>query len=239
MTTTYTVTRDQIISAALRKLGVVEMGTNPTSDMISNAAQSLNIMIKAWQSSGIKLWTVYEYSIPLTATKTTYTIGPTGTTSDVIAERPLKIIQAFIRNITTTPSVDILLQPLSRQEYNTLGSKNSTGMINSWWYNPEYNRGSISFYLTPDANTATNYVVHAIGQKPLSDITLSTDIPEFPNEWMQALIWGLADEMAIEYDVPANHRQEVGLKAIKYRTELEDWDVETTSSFFTPDTRMK
>jgi hypothetical protein len=237
MTTVYSVSRDTIISAALRKLGVIELGVTPDTTTLTNSAQALNIMIKAWQSLGIKLWTINEYTLPLVAGKTTYTISPSG--SDLTADKPLKIIQAWIRNIQVTPNIDTPVQILSRQEYNMLGSKASTGMPNSIWYDPRVTSGSLSLFLTPDASTATNYTLHFVAQRPMIDISVGTDIPDFPTEWMQALVWGLADELGIEYGCQANHRQEIALKAMKYRTELEDWDIETTSTMFTPDTRMR
>jgi hypothetical protein len=237
MTTTYSVSRDTIISAALRKLQVLELGVTPDANTVTNSAQSLNIVIKAWQSQGIKLWTVVEYVLPLVTAQTKYIIGPTG--PDLIADKPLKVVQAWMRNTSVTPNIDIPVELLSKQEYNWLGSKASQGMVNSIFYDPRTTTGELYCFLTPDTNTATNFQLHFVGQKPLNDITLSTDIPDFPNEWMQALIWGLADELAIEYGLPANHRAEIAMKAEKYRKEMEDWDIESNSTKFIPDTRMR
>lgn len=323
MSTTYSISRDSIISAALRKLQVLELGVTPDADSVTNAAQVLNYMIKAWQSNGIKLWTIQNYTIPLVASQNSYSIGttriksgtctitnaspgvvtyagngsipgtpvvftttgalPTGLTAgttyyvktnvtadtftvaatvggtaintssagsgthtctittptslDKTADKPLKVIQAWIRNTASTPNIDIPVQLLSRQEYNILGSKASTGQINSVFYDPRTTYGTVYTYLTPDSTVAANYQLYLVVQVPLADVLLSTDIPEFPNEWLQALIWGLADELAIEYGVPLNARQEIGIKAHTYRQGLEDWDVETSSSFFTPDQR--
>ena len=240
MSTSYSISRDVIISAALRKLGVLDLGTTPDATTVTNAAQSLNILIKAWQSAGIKLWTIQNYTVTLVSGQKDYIIGPTGTTGvSLVTDKPLKIIQGWNRNNSVTPAIDTPLNPLSRQEYNILGSKSSSGMINSFWYEPSTTYGTVHVYLTPDATMATNYTLVLVGQRPLGDVSLSTDIPEFPNEWMQALVWGLADELAIEYDVPVNHRAEIGSKAVKYRTDLEDWDVEINSTFFTPDQRFK
>lgn len=324
MSTSYSISRDTIISSALRKLQVLELGVAPDADTITNAAQALNVMIKAWQSNGIKLWTIQNYTIPLVAAQNQYSIGnvkirsgtvtitqaspavitytghgfiygspvvfsttgalPTGLTAgttyyvlttptantftvaatvggvaintssagsgvhtcttttpatvDKTADKPLKVIQAWIRNIQATPNIDIPVQILSRQEYNILGSKRSTGLINSVFYDPRTTYGDVYTYLTPDTNVATNYQLYIVVQLPIQDVLLGTDIPDFPTEWMQALIWGLADELAVEYGVPLNARQEIGMKAMKYRTDLEDWDVETTSTLFTPDQRM-
>lgn len=90
MSTSFSVPRDTIISTALRKLQVIELGTTPDANTLSNAAQSLNIMIKAWQSQGIKLWTVQEYPIPLVAGQNTYTIGnsTTPTTNALVGPTP-------------------------------------------------------------------------------------------------------------------------------------------------------
>jgi hypothetical protein len=235
MTSTYSITRDQVIIAALRKLQVIELGSTPDSATVTNAAQALNIMIKAWMTQGIKLWTVQEYIIPLTAAKTSYTIGSSG--ADIIADKPLKLIQAWMRNVSVTPNIDTPLQVISKQEYNILSSKFSSGMINSVFYDPKLTAGTLYTYLTPDTATATNYDLYFVGQRPIYDILLSTDIPDFPNEWMQALVWGLADELSIEYGCPTSQRQEITLKAERYKGDLVDWDVEPNSTFFQMDSR--
>ena len=237
MTTNYSVSRDTIISTALRKLQVLELGTTPDTDTVDNSAQALNILIKAWQSQGIKLWTINEITLTLIASQTLYVIGPVG--PDLTTDKPLKVIQAFMRNTSVTPNIDTPIVIASRNEYNLLGTKYSTGMINTIYYDPRLTDGNLYVWNTPDSNTATNYQLHLVVQSPLADISLSTDIPDFPNEWMQSLIWGLADELSIEYGLPANHRAEIAQKAIMYRKEMEDWDVETSSSFFTPDQRMR
>lgn len=324
MATTYSVSRDSIISAALRKLQVLELGSTPDTDTVTNAAQSLNFMIKAWQTQGIKLWTVQNYVIPLVASQNVYSLGstqvrtgtvtisnatpgvitytshglipgnavvftttgalPTGISSgttyyvltsgltadtfqiaatvggtaintstagsgvhtctittpssvDITTDKPLKIVQAWLRNVSVTPNIDTPLMLLSRHEYNILGSKLSTGQVNSIFYDAHATYGEVYTFLTPDATIATNYQLYVVGQKPLNDILLSTDIPDFPNEWMQALVWGLADELAIEYGCHINVRQEINAKATTYRDMLEGWDTETTSTFFTLDQR--
>jgi hypothetical protein len=99
-TTTFTVTRDQIIESALRSLAVLEEGAQPSATTLENASFSLNLILKKWQSEGIKLWTVVEYTIPLVASQTSYTIGPS-IAYDFNADKPLRIIQAFLRNISS------------------------------------------------------------------------------------------------------------------------------------------
>ena len=236
MSTTYSVTRDQIISSALRKLGVLELGATPDTDTVNNGAQVLNLMIKQWMTDGIKLWTIVEDVLPLVANKNSYTIGPSG---DLVTDKPLRLIQAFLRNIQVTPNVDTPMQIFSKEQYNVLGSKNSTGTPNSVFLDPNTTYSTAYIYLTPDSNVATNYQMHLVVQKPIEDILTATSVPNFPVEWMQALTWGLADQLALEYGLPVNHRQEIMTRAESYKSKLEDWDVENSSTYFTPDTRMR
>ena len=242
---TYTVTRDQIITLALRKLGVLEIGDIPDANTIANASMSLNLLIKQLSTEGLKLWKTSELIIPLTANQTTYVLG--GATSDLmydslapttaITDKPLKAIQAWYRNNSVTPYVDTPVILLSKQEYNVLGSKFSTGTANSIFYDVKALNGLLYVYLTPDSFSQTNLELHLVAQMHLNDVSASTDVPDFPNEWMNTLVWNLADQMAIEYGVPMNYRQEIMQRAQAYKAQLTDWDVEPGSTFFQPDFR--
>ena len=245
MSSDYTVTRDQLISLALRKLGILEIGDIPDSDTVDNASMSLNLLIKQLSTEGLKLWKNSEIRIPLIQNQTTYILGGASSVamydmqapSVAITDRPLKAIQGFYRNIQTTPNIDIPVLLLSKQEYNVLGSKYSTGTANSIFYDVKALNGILYVYLTPDLNAHTNLELHLVVQLPLNDLSSALDTPDFPNEWMNCLVWNLADQLSIEYGVPMNYRQEIMARAILYRNQLTDWDVESSSTFFSPDFR--
>jgi hypothetical protein len=242
---TFSISRDTLISLALRKLGVLEIGDIPDAATIANANLSLNLLIKQMSTEGLKLWKNSELIIPLTQGKTSYILGGSNSVlmydsqapTVAITDRPLKAIQGFYRNVQSTPYIDTPLLILSKQEYNMLGSKFSTGTANSVFYDVKVTNGIVYVYLTPDLNTQTNLQLHLVVQLPLNDTVFSTDIPDFPNEWMNTLVWNLADQLAIEYGVPMNYRQEIMARALLYRGALTDWDVEYSSTFFSPDSR--
>jgi len=245
MSSNYSITRDQIISLALRKLGVLEIGDTPDANSVANAAMSLNLLIKQFNTDGLKLWKVSELIVPLTASKTMYTLG--GASSDTmydalaptvaITDKPLKVIQGFYRNIISTPVIDTPVMLVSKQEYNVLGSKFSTGTANTIFYDARKLNGLLYVYLTPDSNAQTNLQMHLVAQMPINDINLATEAPDFPNEWMNCLVWNLADQLSMEYGVPMNARQEIAQRAVAYKTQMSDWDVEAYSTFFAPDFR--
>lgn len=245
MSSNYTVTRDQVISQALRKCGVLELGDTPDAASIANASIALNLLIKQFSTEGLKLWKVSELIIPLTANKTTYTLGGTNSVTmydslaptTAITDKPLKIIQGWYRNTQATPDIDTPVLLVSKQEYNLLGSKFSTGSSNTVFYDVKTTYGVLYVYLTPDTSAATNTELHLVAQMPLKDITTALDTPDFPNEWMNCLIWNLADQLSIEYGVPMNHRQEIAIRSKQYRDDMSNWDVEAYSTFFSPDFR--
>ena len=245
MSSTYTVTRDQIITLALRKLGVLEIGATPDPDTIANASMSLNLLIKMMSTDGLKLWKISELIIPITANQTSYVLG--GSTSTLmydslnptvaITDKPLKAIQGFYRNLQNSPPIDVPVMLISKQEYNILGSKKSTGVANTLFYDPRKLNGILYVYLTPNTYSQTNLQLHLIAQMPLDDLNSALEVPDFPNEWMNCLVWNLADQLSMEYGVPMNARQEIALRANAYKTQLTDWDVEASSTFFMPDYR--
>jgi hypothetical protein len=98
-TTTFSVTRNEVIAASLRLLGVLEEGATPTAQATENSSLVLNMMLKDWMTDGIKLWTVTELTIPLKANQTSYTIGPSST-YDLNTNKPLRLIQSFLRNVS-------------------------------------------------------------------------------------------------------------------------------------------
>ena len=240
MSSTFTVNRDQIITLALRKLGVLELGSVPDSETVANASLALNLYVKQMETEGLKLWTVNQLVLPLVNGQTQYSIGPASQnpTVDLDTDKPLKVIQAWLRQTTVTPPIDTPVQLLSQQEYKTLGSKFSTGVANSVYYEIRQNTGNMYVYLTPDYNAAYQYELYFMAQQPIQDINTGSAIPNFPVEWMNTLVWNLADQLAIEYSVPQNHRAEIAARAKLYQDELCDWDVEATSTFFQADLRM-
>jgi len=244
-TATFTRTRDQLITAALRKLRVLQDGQTATATQISDASESLNLLIKQMQSDGLALWTYQLLAIPCVANKYTYTIGPSG--ADITANRPLRLFPgAYIRDTTSaTLLLDTPLTVIDRQTYLQYGSKTSQGVPNSIYYDSQFNtatatspstgHGTLYVYSNPmDAN----HTIYANFQRQLFDMTTGTDEFDFPAESFLALQWRLAAELSDEYEVPEDRIARIERKAKYYVDALEDWSVETAPVQFTPDWQM-
>lgn len=236
-TTSFSVTRNDIISASLRLLGVLEEGATPSPTAIENASLVLNMMIKDWMTDGIKLWTTTEITLPLVANKTSYTLGP-AVGNDLVTNKPLRLIQAFLRNTSVSPYIDMPMTLISEQEYNILGSKFSEGAVNSVYYKPYVVNGIVKVFLTPNSSTATTYELHLNVQRPIEDITGANQTFDFPSEWYQSLRWGLAAELASEYGLTTERISAIISRSNSYKDRLAAWDTEYNSTFFQPDVRM-
>lgn len=200
--TDFSMARDDIIKSALRKLGVVAQGETPTADQISEASTALNTLVKAWQADGMPLWALKTYSVTLTET-TSFEIGVSKT---VNTAKPLRIIRAWYRN--TTSNVDIPLRIVTKDEYDRLGNKTSTGSTPSQiYYQPMLDSGFLYVYPKPDATATSSGTIYIIYQRPFEDFDISTDTPDFPQEWYDALIYGLACRLAPEYGLPTADRK--------------------------------
>ena len=231
---TFSVTTSDIINGALRLTGAFGASDAvPTSDY-NNALQALNIMIKSLMTSGYELWTIQELQLPIVQGVTSYTIGQTATgTGALVVDRPLRIQQAFLRNNSST--LDVMLQILSRQEYEQLGSKFSQGVVNSIFYDPQIPNGILYVYTTPSDALST---IHLFVQRPIQDMVATTDTFDFPQEWYQCLKWTLASEIGMEYGIPENVMQRIDMKAKFFKEEMSAWSQEEASMFFTMDNRF-
>lgn len=298
-TDTFTVTRNDIISATLRLLGVIGIGETPNSEDYTNCSQALNIMIKSWAKKGFPLWVTEELAIPMVVGANPYPIGPTagyvfsvtstggtgytagtwtanggttgtsasgtytvsdgapdvftivipgtaytsaptsftlsgagtgatitGTIVGVTTPRPLRIIDAYIRN---PEEQDTTLLTISRSEYDQLGNKFTQGIPNQFFYDIQLTNGFFYVYGVPSTE---GYVVYATIQRMFEDMSTSSDTFDFPQEWFQALKWGLAAELLAEYGVSLQMIPYYEEKATKYIEDCFDWSQEEASIYF-------
>jgi hypothetical protein len=236
-TTNYSVSRDDVITRALRLVGAIGQGEVPENQTLLEATQALNMIIKERQADGMQLWKVTTSSMSMTASTAAYAIG-VGQTIDQTA--PLKILQAWIRNSTTL--TDTPLNLITKQDYDRYGNKASAGSPSQLFYktpgpNTSEIAGTITLYPTPDANAVSSGALYFTGIYPIQDVTFSTENLDFPSYYFNALTWLLADELAYEYGVPLNERGMIAKKAQEHLQMALNMDIEEGSYFIQPSTQ--
>lgn len=232
MTTSFSVTASDIINASLRTLGVLGASDTANSNDQTNCLQALNIIVKDWGKDAQYLWKQVDIPVPMVVANASYQIGPTATgTGAVVTNRPLRILDAFIRDSSNN---DQTLQIVSKQEYNMLGDKTSQGVPNQIYYDAQLTNGVLYVYNVPSDATHT---IHLISQIAISDLATVNDTFDITQEAYRAIKWVLADELALEYGASPATIQIVAAKAAMYKTALDNWSQEETSTFFQPTPR--
>jgi len=148
----------------------------------------------------------------------------------IYGHRPVRFRDAWIR-ITSTNQDTPLIQ-VARQDYNQFGNKFQPGLSNQYWYDPKLGTGILTIYNVPEDNLRE---FHGIIQTPIQDMVTSTDNFDLPQEWFQAIKWGLADELSLEYGCPPDVRGEVAAKAAKFLEDCFDFSVDEASVYFSID----
>jgi hypothetical protein len=229
--TTFSINRNQLIAGSLRLVGVVASGETPTPDQYTEGAEALNMMVKAWEADGMPLWAIKQYQVPLSASAT-FSIGVGQT---INTPKPLKVIQAFLSNSAGTP--DIPMRVLTRDEYNRLGNKTSTGQPIQVFYEPLNDYGVLHVFPIPDATSIANNTITIVYQRPFEDFVASTDTPDFPQEWYEAIKYGLSVRMAGENTLSLQIRQTLSAEAQAFKDAALGFGTEEGSMYLQADLR--
>lgn len=224
--TDYSQTRDDIIKRSLRLIGALAQGESPTTDQVTEAAVALNGLVKAWQADGMPLWAIKERQMVLIAGTNSYTIN---------TPKPLKVLQAWYRN--TTSNVDVPMRVITKDEYNRLGNKTTLGTPVQIYYEPRRDDGVLHVFPTPSATDASAVSIYIVYQAPFEDFDIATDTPDFPQEWYDAVTYGLACRLAPEYGLPIPDRKTLWQEMTIIKQDALNFGLEEGSIYFQVDRR--
>lgn len=228
-TTAYQLDRDTLVTAAIRKLGVLADGAVPTSTQLADGVQALNFRVSQFRPLGLKVFQRKEYTFALTTNVNTYLIGVGQTLNTPF---PLNLLQAY----NTENNVKIDMDIIPDYDFNQL-PLNSTGRPVQMRYQPFINYGQIKVWPTPDSNAALTNSITIVYSRPLEYFTGSTNTMDFPEEWYLALVYSVAVDLAPEWGVPIMDRQKLEKEQEKHLLMAMDTGGEDGSLFFMPDQR--
>jgi len=164
----FTLTRNQIIRAALLLCNGVEEDETPSPTAILDASTFLNAFVKKINTT-FPIWGTVDYTIPLYDSKQSYTIGPAGNKN---VNRPLKLTMGRRTVAGATQETPIFQE--SRQGYMELPTKDSASVPNIFYYDAQLVQGVL-------------YVwgVSSLDSTPLSDGSTDqwTDSPAVSGEY--------------------------------------------------------
>ena len=232
----FTVSRDTIIEQALRKVGALG-DTEPLDDAKKAiAAEALNLMVKTLMPLGMQVWCQDEQFVPMSAFSASPAIEVgNGYTFD-LDYKPLKLLEAQrYDNVDATNPSSVPLHVMTNREWQQTTRKKETGAPISVYYRPEVDKGWLHLWPMPDSYWQTNGFVEVIFLRQLQDFDESTNTPDFPSEWHEALVYQLAVRLAPNYGLPPLERQQLKKEADEILGLVASFDQEEGALYITVD----
>lgn len=185
MAVTGTKTVRDLVTSALRKIKVTDIGETPSAEDAAYALEELNNMLKGWQNAGYHLWCVASQSLTLT-TSAAHTLSPA---------RPLEILSARFRETATGNEIPML--SMTRQEYDDLPLKTTTGTPTQYYYDRQ--REAAQFYVWPVLAAVSAQTVEITYTREIEDTTDLDDTVDVPAEWWEVVAYQLAVRLMDAY----------------------------------------
>lgn len=141
-------------------------------------------------------------------------------TSDMT--RPLDISSVRIENEAGNETI---LTKLSRADYFNIPDKDKAGLSNSFYFDRQRDFGKLYIWPVPDDGV---YRLRVTFSRQIEDFDSSTDNPDLPSEWLDALTYNLAVRLD-DYYLGADVDNKLLLKATDLLDGLKGWDSEHSS----------
>ena len=123
------------------------------------ARRSLNIMFADWANRGVNLWTIEEISLDLVQGTNQYNMN----TFDI------DILSAVIRDSSTSPSTDIEIDRIGRQEFLNIPNKTSQARPTQYFVDRQITP-VVNIWPTPDS---ANYKLVSYRIQRIDDVNTS------------------------------------------------------------------
>ena len=182
------------IKAALRLIGQLAEGEEPTPQAAQDALNAMNQMIDSWNTERLAVFST-EDQIFLWPTDTiTRTLGPTG---DFVGNRPILIDDAtYFRDPQTNVSYGI--KRINQSQYNGIAVKTVTSTYPQVMF-VNMTFPDIEMYIYPKPTRSLEF--HFISVQPLTEPTALNTVIALPPGYLRALRYNLAMELAPEFGV--------------------------------------
>lgn len=227
---------ESYVSTALTSAAALGAGT-VVLDSVTSVATTYNIGVQL--DDGTLQWTTVNgapsgYTVTLTAVLTdSAAAGNLVIVYQTALVRPLRILSA--RRYNYDSAIDTPLNEMDRIEYQEMPNKTTSGSVNSFYYDRRGGANSLAYlYLWPAPSTVNEAIKMTVA-RPIQDFSAAANDADLPTEWMRALIWNLADELAEQYTVPEPLRSRVERRAAQYLAEANWHERELLSFQFVPD----
>lgn len=223
--TSFTLVTNEIIEEACAIAGIASEGEAVSAWYYEQGRRSLNMIVKAWGADE-RLWLKTEASVTLVASQSEYALAT------LLSVKPMRVLS--VRRRVTNGTIDLALTELSRQEYFDLPNKATDSVPIAFYYDPQLTTGKLYVWPRPSTATAADQTLQLTYLRKIEDFDNTNDDPDLPQEWLRALAYTLAGELALKGGVAPDIRAEISARAKSYMDDIKGWDNEPASIFVYP-----
>lgn len=191
-------TAAEIIESALRKLGVIASGEDPSSAEQADGLASLNQMLASFSNESIFLFSDNEETFTLTPSTSSYTMGSGG---DFNTTQPIKITDARLQVNTSNPAYEMPISILTLPEWKKIVQKNISSTLPSAIY-VEYGAALATINVYPVPSAAQSLILNS--RKVVQSFASAATAVAMPPGYERLLVFNLAVEVASEYGQEAS-----------------------------------
>ena len=205
--TTHSATAGELIKGALRLIGQLAEGEEPSADTMQDSIMAMNQMIQSWDTERLSVFGTQDQVFLWPAYTMTRTIGPTG---NFVGQRPIEIDDAtYFKDPQSGLSFGVKL--INQQQYDGIAFKTVTSTYPQvMWVNNSFPDMTMTVYPVPIKELEW----HIISVETLKEVdSVATDM-YFPPGYLRAFRYNLAMELAPEFGVePSPQVQRIAMSS--------------------------
>ena len=182
------------INGALRLIGQLAEGEQPSVATAQDALTAMNQMLDSWSTERLAVFSTQDQVFTWPSNVLSRTLGPTG---DFVGNRPVLLDDStYFKDPSTNVSFGIKI--INQQQYDGIAVKTVTSTYPQViWINMDY--PNIDMYIYPKPTRALEW--HFISVTELDQPATLDTVLSFPPGYMRAFKYCLACEIAAEFGV--------------------------------------
>lgn len=190
-------TARDLVRNALKLIGVLASGENPSAEDQTDALDILRKMLDSWSTESLLTFSKAIETFPLVSNKQTYTFGITG---DFNSMRPMRIIKAATIDVSTSPQQEIPIEIINLDQWARITQKTLPSTLSTKLYIDFSNPLFLTLNFWPVPTLGNSVMIYS--EKPLIDPAQPTTIINFPPGYEMALEYNLAILLSPGYGKP-------------------------------------
>lgn len=226
--TTHTCSPDDFVRTTI---GADEANGQTTLTVVSSADMTVNDNVGIILDNGTLHWTTISVIPNSTSITILNAITDSASAGNYVfsyttkLNRPLKIMSARRATGSGETLSESQLRRLSHDDYININNKNTNSTPTSFYYSPQLNEGNLYLWAAPD--NVRDYLTFSY-VRSIEDFDLGSNTADFPQEAIEALVWGLAFRLTAPFSADPKQIAAISNMANMAKASLYTFDNETT-----------